>query len=48
VDFDSRLRVNMKNRMRYNDFPEPDLETMLEDYRRRGDRQQVFWARLDF
>ncbi|QDU46705.1 Alpha/beta hydrolase family protein [Symmachiella dynata] len=48
VDFDSRLRVNMKNRMRYNDFPEADLETMLEDYRRRGDRQQIFWTRLDF
>jgi hypothetical protein len=25
----------------------PDLRTMLEDVRTRGDRQHPFWARLD-
>ncbi len=48
VDFDERLTVRLKGRIRYNDFPQANIETMLEDYRRRGDRQQLFWGRLDF
>jgi pimeloyl-ACP methyl ester carboxylesterase len=28
-------------------FIEPDLETLLEDVRRRGDRQHPFWAKLE-
>ncbi len=48
IDFDSKLKVKLKSRLKWNDFVEPNIETMLEDYRRRGDRQLIYWARLDF
>ncbi len=48
VDFDERLHVKLKSRTKWNDYVEPDIRTMLEDFTRRGDRQQIFWARLDF
>ncbi len=41
VDFSRRITVNRKN------FDlSPDIGVMLEDVRRRGDRQHVFWQRV--
>ena len=49
IDFQQRSnveingqRVNIPNR-----YIEPDLRTLLEDVRSRGDRQNPFWARID-
>jgi pimeloyl-ACP methyl ester carboxylesterase len=48
VDFEKRLKVDVNGRMRFNDFVKPDLEAMLEHVRLTGDRQQLYWALLDF
>jgi predicted esterase len=48
VDFNERLRVTVGRRTFNAVLPEPDLRTLLEDARTRGDRQHPFWARLDF
>jgi pimeloyl-ACP methyl ester carboxylesterase len=48
VDFDKRLKVDVNGRIRFNDFVRPDLVAMLEHVRLTGDRQQLYWAMLDF
>jgi predicted esterase len=48
VDFDKRLKVDVNGRMRFNDFVKPDTQAMLEHVRVTGDRQQLYWAVLDF
>ena len=46
-DFNNRcqVRVNLKHVL--NDYVKPSLEAMLTDVRERGDRERLFWARLD-
>lgn len=48
VDFDRRVRIEIKGRQRFNDFLRPDLQAMLEDLRNRGDRQRLFWVKMEF
>ena len=48
VDFSKRLAVRVNGVPKWNDFVRPDLENMLEDLRRRGDRQKLYWAVLEF
>jgi len=48
IDFKSRLSVRHNRRPKWNDFVEPSIKTILEDFRTRGDRQLIYWARLDF
>ena len=48
VDYDRRVTIRISGRQRFNDFIEPDLRTILEDFRLRGDRQKVYWNRLVF
>ena len=48
IDFDKRVVVRLNGRQRHNKFLRPDLEVLLEDLRLRGDRERLFWARLDF
>ena len=48
VNFDNRLRVMVNDRQKFNDFVKPDMAALLEDLRRRGDRQQLYWAVLEF
>ena len=48
IDFEKRIIVRIKAVQRFNDFVRPDMGTMLEDLRLRGDRETMFWARLDF
>jgi predicted esterase len=43
VDFNERVRVSINGRDTGIDV-EPSLETLLEDFRVRGDRQMLFWA----
>lgn len=44
VNFDDRVTVTINSRRQLN--IEPDLETLLEDVRTRGDRQHPFWAKV--
>jgi len=48
-DFDKRLKVhlNKKRASDVNSLIEPDPAAMLEDFRIRGDRQQLFWAKVE-
>lgn len=49
VDFNQRvlITVNGQRLKRDDEFVAPDLATMLEDVRTRGDRQHPFWARFE-
>ncbi len=46
VNFDERMTVTFRGR-NYGGNVTPSLEVMLEDARTRGDRQHVFWAKID-
>lgn len=46
-DFDNRCKVRINRRNVFNDFISPSMEVMLTDLRERGDRERLFWARLD-
>ena len=48
MDFDKRVKVHFNGRPKWNEFIEPSMATILEDFRIRGDRQRIFWARMDF
>jgi len=47
IDFDKRVKVEYRGRQRFNGFLKPDIETILEDFRVRGDREKLYWTRLD-
>jgi pimeloyl-ACP methyl ester carboxylesterase len=46
VDFHRRLEIRVNDRTYFKGEPELDLETMLEDLRLRGDRQQIYWLKV--
>ena len=46
VDFDKRVGVFLGNRRKFNDFLRLDVEAMLEDLRIRGDRQKLYWVKM--
>jgi hypothetical protein len=48
VDIDRRVVINVNGR-RVNTTKAiaPDVSTLLEDVRTRGDRQHPFWAKID-
>jgi poly(3-hydroxybutyrate) depolymerase len=48
IDFNKRLEVRINGKQVWNDFVKPDLEALLERVRTTGDRQQLFWAVLEF
>jgi len=41
------IEVNSRRIVPMSEFVEPDLETLLEDVRTRGDRQHPFWVKLE-
>ena len=47
VNFEQRVKVRFKGRQELNQFVKPDVETLLEDLRTRGDRQNLYTAKLD-
>ena len=47
VDFDERVGVFLGNRRKFNDFLRLDVEAMLEDLRIRGDRQKLYWVKME-
>lgn len=46
VDFEKRVTVKQNGRQKFNDFVQPDLEVILDDFRVRGDRQRVFQVKI--
>lgn len=48
VSFEDRLKVVWKGKTVYNDIPEADIQTMLEHLQVTGDRDRLYWKRLDF
>jgi pimeloyl-ACP methyl ester carboxylesterase len=48
VDFANRVEVKIGGRSRMRDFVTPSVEALLEDLRERGDRQRLYWAKLEF
>jgi pimeloyl-ACP methyl ester carboxylesterase len=47
-DFNKRLNVRINGKSRFNEFVKPDTAAMLEHVRLTGDRQQLYWAVLEF
>lgn len=47
VSFEKPLIVRQSGKQLYNQIPEPDISAMLEDFRLRGDRQQLAWGYLE-
>ncbi len=45
VDFSRTVTVSLQGKRHRNDVS-PDIQVMLEDVRRRGDRMHVFWQRI--
>lgn len=48
VSFEKPLTVRHNGLQLYKQIPEPDVSAMLEDFRLRGDRQQIAWGYLPF
>jgi len=46
IDFKARVNVLVKGRRINSSSVAPDLQTLLEDVRTRGDRQHPFWAKV--
>ncbi len=46
-NLDERVRVIMGTRRVFSDFVTPNLQSLLEDLRLRGDRQRLYWVQID-
>lgn len=47
VSFEKTLIVRQGNTQIYHQIPEPDSTAMMEDFRLRGDRQQIAWGYIE-
>lgn len=47
VDFNERCEVIKGSRTLSREFPQPSLQVMLEELRSHGDRERLWWARLE-
>jgi predicted esterase len=47
VDFDKRISISVNTLRDISDNIRPQIETILEDARGRGDRQHPFWAKVE-
>jgi pimeloyl-ACP methyl ester carboxylesterase len=52
IDLDSRISVRVNGRPKFNNFVDhlgrPAIEAMLDDLGERGDRQKLYWGKLEF
>ncbi|WP_437186872.1 hypothetical protein SH668x_000239 [Planctomicrobium sp. SH668] len=46
-DFENRSQIRVNLKQVYHDFIKPSYEAMLSDLAERGDRERLFWARVD-
>ncbi len=47
INFDERLKIRWKNRTTFNKFPEQNISHMLQHVHTTGDRQRLYWLRID-
>jgi hypothetical protein len=47
VRFDERLKIHQKGGQAFNGFVTPSLADLLEDLRIRGDRERLYWAKIE-
>lgn len=47
VKFDERLKIHQKGGQAFNSFVTPSLADLLEDLRVRGDRERLYWAKVE-
>ncbi|MEZ6045444.1 MAG: hypothetical protein R3C11_07635 [Planctomycetaceae bacterium] len=47
-DFNQQLVLKVKGSQKMKEFISPDLEVILNDFRTRYDRQEIYWAKYDF
>jgi predicted esterase len=47
-DFKKKYRVRVNLKYVLNDYVKPSIKALLSDVRQRGDREWLYWARLDF
>ena len=47
ISFEKRLIVKVNNRQKFNDIPQRSYKTLLDDLRLRGDREKLFWFKLE-
>src|SRR5690606_24996540 len=47
IDFTKRISISVNTVRDINDNIRPQIETILEDVRTRGDRQHPFWAKVE-
>lgn len=48
IDFERRVQFRINGRSRRNLFLTPKIGDMIADFHRRGDREKLYWVRLDF
>ncbi|MBX3441503.1 MAG: hypothetical protein KF774_03790 [Planctomyces sp.] len=48
MSFETRFLANVNGRERLREIVQPSIEVMLEDFRQRGDRERLYWAKLEF
>jgi pimeloyl-ACP methyl ester carboxylesterase len=46
IDFKRKPEIRIRTKTYYKSLPKLDLESMLDDLRLRGDRQQLYWFRV--
>lgn len=46
VDFNRKLKLYVNGKLKFNDFPEKNIRTMLEEVRSTGERERRFWMTL--
>ena len=47
VDFEKRVKVTVNGRRGKSRFLAPSISDMVDDFRRRADREKLYWVRLD-
>lgn len=46
-NFDDKCEVMRGNRSLYREFVQPSMQAMLDEVRSHGDRERIWWARID-
>ena len=48
IDFEQRIETRVSRKRPFRDFVKPEMKTLLDDLRERGDRQRLYWAKIEF
>jgi pimeloyl-ACP methyl ester carboxylesterase len=47
IDFNRRMEVRVNRKSFFKGVPKPSIDAFLEDLRLRGDRQQIYWMKVN-